>query len=102
MSEERPLKDEKYICHHCKFKGNPEFFFTCTNRNTSAKADIREEVTKELLNMKSNYSSLCDRKYCVYCVKNCYYMKIKKSEKKNWLCPFCIVSLLELLLLLKL
>lgn len=87
------MKDEKYICHHCKFKGNAEFFFTCMNRNTGPRADLREEVTKELLNMKSNYSAVCDRKYCVYCVKNCYHMKIKKSEKKNWMCPFCIVSL---------
>ena len=90
--EDRPAGDGKFICHHCKFKGNAEFFFTCTNRNAGPKLDAKEEVTRELLNMRSNYAAMCDRKYCVNCVKNCYHMKIKKSEKKNWLCPFCIVS----------
>ena len=86
------LDDEKNICHHCKFKGDKSLFYSCTNRSSSHKFNLNDDLIKELLNMKSNYSYHCQKKYCIYCVKNCYHTKLKKSEKKNWLCPFCIVS----------
>lgn len=86
------LDDEKFICHHCKFKGDKSLFYSCTNRSSSHKFNLNDDLIKELLNMKSNYSYHCQKKYCIYCVKNCYHTKLKKSEKKNWLCPFCIVN----------
>ena len=42
--------------------------------------------------MRNGLAKVCEKKYCLYCVKNCYNFQLKKSEVKFWNCVFCSVS----------
>ena len=58
-----------------------------------------EDLYKYLFNIRSGLSKVCDKKFCLYCVRNCYNGPAKKADLKFWTCAFCSVGLLERLLL---
>jgi hypothetical protein len=84
--------DQKNICHHCKFIGPSEFFYKCSQKFISSKNKHSEDIYKAFFNIKNGLFLNCDKKYCLYCVQNCYHSPLKKSEPKTWVCPFCTNS----------
>lgn len=58
-----------------------------------------EDLYKYLFNIRCGLSKVCDKKFCLYCVRNCYNGPLKKADPKLWTCAFCTVPSPELLLL---
>ena len=87
-----PAPEAKNICHHCKFVGGPEYFYRCTQKFISAKHKQTEDINKALFNIRNGLFLNCDKRFCVYCVQNCYQFPLKRGEQKTWVCPFCTVD----------
>ena len=88
---EKNNDDSRSICHQCKFIGKPEYFFKCTKKFLSNKIKYAEDIKKNLFNIKNGLSFVCDKKFCLSCVKSYYNYTIKKGDPKAWVCPFCTV-----------
>lgn len=80
------------ICHHCQWIGEPSFFFHCSQRIVSVRSDPEEDLYKYLFNIRNGLSKVCDKKFCLYCVRHCYNGPQKKGEFKMWNCAFCNAS----------
>ena len=77
------------ICHHCQWVGPQQYFYNCSQRIVLINTNHEEDLYRYLFNMKNGLSKICDKKYCLYCVKNCYHTTSKKNDNKLWSCVFC-------------
>lgn len=79
----------QHICHHCQWIGPQQYFYNCTQRIVLINTNPEEDLYRYLFNMKNGLSKTCDKKFCLYCVKNCYHTISKKNDNKMWSCVFC-------------